>query len=104
VVAPAIDAPIDVALVVDAAVRTTVTITIDGVPAGTEVRVAGTLLGVAPRIDLPRGTAEVQLVFARAGFQARSISVTPDRDQHLTVRLQPVARRPGENDMLEFPR
>jgi eukaryotic-like serine/threonine-protein kinase len=83
--------------------RATVTITLEGAPAGTEVRIAGKLHGVVPRIDVPRGTHQVQLVLARAGYRTLSIPIVPDRDRALPVRLQRLPRPIGENDPLEYP-
>ena len=66
-----------------------VIITVAGTPKGTEVRIAGALVGVAPGpVQLPRGTDPVVLTFALAGHVAESRTLTPDADQQLTVKLQ----------------
>jgi eukaryotic-like serine/threonine-protein kinase len=103
-----IDAP--VAEVIDAAAPTptTVLITIEGAPKGTQVLRNGALLGLTPKVEMPYGTKEVPLVLQASGFDPESLAVTPNEDQSFTVKLTPkkVTRpQPGEKptDTLEDP-
>jgi eukaryotic-like serine/threonine-protein kinase len=70
----------------------TVTITITGAPESTEVRVRGTLYGVVPRIEVPRGGQELLLVLTRDGYLSLALPVTPDRDRTLVAKLKPRAQ------------
>ncbi|HEV7558406.1 MAG TPA: PEGA domain-containing protein, partial [Kofleriaceae bacterium] len=63
--------------------------TIDGVPDGTEVSVAGVTVGVAPGpVQLPRGTDQLVLTFKVDGYLPQSRTITPDRDQRFAVALK----------------
>ncbi|MFN0250571.1 MAG: serine/threonine-protein kinase [Kofleriaceae bacterium] len=91
--------------------REVVTITIAGAPASTEVRARGELFGVVPRIEVPRGTDAVILVLSRDGYRSLSVSIVPDRDREIAVKLRPRSssvdpRESGEptQDILTFPR
>jgi predicted Ser/Thr protein kinase len=95
----------------DASVPDVVTLTIVGAPSSTEVRVRGALVGVVPRIEVPRGTQEVILVFTRDGYRSLSVPVVPDRDQKVSAKLQPRSSGAGNpdngeptQDILTFPR
>ena len=63
-----------------------VEITIDGAPDRTEISIGETRLGHPPRIRIPRDTHEVHLDFA-LGARVDHVAITPDRDQHVTVKL-----------------
>jgi serine/threonine-protein kinase len=64
-------------------------ITVDGVPDGTEVSIAGTPIGVAPGpVQVPHAASVVVLTFKADGFLPTSKTVTPDRDQRLEVQLK----------------
>ena len=79
--------PIDAAVLVVQA-PTTVIITITGVPDGTEVSLAGTVIGVAPGpVQIPRGGNAV-LTFKADGFFPMSKTVVSDREQSLDVHLK----------------
>ncbi|HUJ62568.1 MAG TPA: serine/threonine-protein kinase [Kofleriaceae bacterium] len=68
----------------------TITLAIDGVPAGTEVVLGDRVIGAAPgEVRLARGAAVV-LVLRHAGFAALQQGVTPDRDQTLHLALKRV--------------
>ncbi|MEO8701241.1 MAG: serine/threonine-protein kinase [Kofleriaceae bacterium] len=88
-----------------------VTITLEGAPPNTEVLVHGKLYGVAPQVELPRGTRPMTIVLSRDGYRSRSLPVTPDRDQRIQAKLiarrtaKPVTPDTGEptQNMLDFP-
>ncbi len=66
-----------------------VTITISGVPEGTEVVVLGKVIGTAPGpVQLTRGTDKVVMMLRADGYQADSKTVTPDHDQPLETHLK----------------
>jgi hypothetical protein len=68
------------------------TITITGVPEHTEVYGPQGPLGFAPgKIQLVRGSDEVQLVIRAEGFVDKQIAVAPDADKPLAVELEPKA-------------
>nr|MBA3540747.1 PEGA domain-containing protein [Deltaproteobacteria bacterium] len=87
-----------------------VTITITGVPAGTEVLARGKPIGTAPGpVQLDHSTATIVLMFTADGYQADSRSITPDRDQTLDLLLKskrggrppppkPI-KQPGKDDL-----
>lgn len=114
----AVARPIDASsalIAVDApAEPTVVTITLDGAPPNAEVRIGGQLVGVAPRIQIPRGSHEVMLVLDAEGYQASSFAITPDRDRRQVAKLKPRTARPPirrtgssdepTNDIERFPR
>jgi eukaryotic-like serine/threonine-protein kinase len=80
-----------------------VTIAISGVPAATEVIVAGATIGVAPGpVQLPRGDQPIVLTFKRDGYRLASRTILPEADQALAVRLdrKPAPpRRPNRDDI-----
>ncbi|HET7505620.1 MAG TPA: protein kinase [Kofleriaceae bacterium] len=87
-----------------------VALTIEGVPAGTDVVAHGRRIGAAPgRIELPYGTAPLALTFRAPGYLPVGRSVLPDRDRSLTVTLtrppaRPAARaarRPSRDDIID---
>ncbi|HTJ43930.1 MAG TPA: serine/threonine-protein kinase [Kofleriaceae bacterium] len=67
-----------------------ITIDIKGAPPNTQVNgPGGVILGVVPGpIQLERGDAPVVLTFVTDGYQPRSISVTPNVDAPLSVKLE----------------
>jgi hypothetical protein len=87
-----VDAQAPAAVVIDAApAPATVAITIDKAPAGSEVVLAGQVLGKAPGpFTLARGTAAVTLTVRKQGFATKTIDVVPDGDRTVDVRLDPV--------------
>jgi serine/threonine-protein kinase len=67
----------------------TISLSIDGVPPGTRVVANGQPIGTAPgRIELPRGTAPLELVLDHAGFEPATTTIVPAHDDHLVVTLQ----------------
>jgi eukaryotic-like serine/threonine-protein kinase len=90
---------------------TTVTLAISGVPANTEVIVAGATVGVAPGpVQLPRSEHPVVLTFKVDGYHPASRTIIPASDQALAMRLErkPVpplrpARRPSRDDIIDDP-
>lgn len=85
---------------------TTVIVTVHGVPDGTEVSIAGTVVGVAPGpVQIPRGDRPAVLTFRNAGYIAVSKSITPSEDQELVVKLKQKRRgggkRPSKDDIID---
>jgi len=71
-----------------------VIVTVTGVPDGTEVLAAGTVIGAAPGpVQLPFGTAEVVLTFRADGYLTTSKTVTPDKASTVDVGLK---KKPGK--------
>ncbi|MBS1122248.1 MAG: serine/threonine protein kinase [Deltaproteobacteria bacterium] len=67
----------------------TVIVTVAGVPDGTEVIAGGMTAGAAPGpVQLPRDQVPMVLTFKLDGYLPTSRTVTPDRDQALTVTLK----------------
>jgi serine/threonine-protein kinase len=103
---PVIDAR-EAAIVVDAppepVLAPLVTIAVPGVPDGTQVMLAGAVIGVTPTpIQVKRGTDAVTLVFQADGYHPTSVQVTPDEDREVVVKLtkkkKPVgAQRPEDS-------
>lgn len=83
----------------------TVIITITGVPEGTEVFAGGMTVGAAPGpVQLPRIAEGMVLTFKADGYLPTSVTVTPDRDQSLPVKLKKkgggtTTKRPGRDDI-----
>ena len=66
-----------------------VTVAITDAPDGTQVLLAGAVIGVTPTpIQLKRGRDAVTLVFQADGYLPMSKQVTPDQDQTLAVALK----------------
>ena len=79
--APVVSAPVDAAPAL-------VNVKITGAPDGTQVMLAGSVVGVTPTpIQLRRGSEAVTLVFQADGHQPTSKQVTPDADKDLEVKL-----------------
>jgi hypothetical protein len=75
-----------------------VIVTVTGVPDGTEVLVAGSVVGTAPGpVQLAYGADPVVLMFRADGYLPASRSVTPNVDGALAVELKkkPVKRAGG---------
>ncbi len=73
-----------------------VIVTVDGVPEGTTVEIAGKPVGVAPGpVQVPRDTAAVVLTFSADGYVAASKAITPDQDQQLSLQLKKKPRAPS---------
>jgi eukaryotic-like serine/threonine-protein kinase len=103
------------ALVPDAAVAKPVPpvapaiVTVDGVPEGTEVSIAGTPIGVAPGpVQVPHADSPVVLTFKADGFVSLSKTVTPDRDQRLEIQLKKkphpsgnAGTKPNKDDIID---
>jgi serine/threonine protein kinase len=83
-----------------------VIVTVAGVPDGTEVLAAGKPIGIAPGpVQLPKGDAAIVLVFKADGFIPVSKSVTPDKDQPLSVTLKKKrsgGQKPGKDDIIDI--
>jgi len=87
-----------------------VMVTVSGVPEGTEVLVAGKVVGTAPgEVQLARGDGKVVLTFRAEGYVAQSRTVVPSKDQQLTLALKkkPAAaatrtqpQEPGADDII----
>ncbi len=76
-----------IALAIDASAL--VELRIAGAPDGTQVLLAGTVIGMTPTpLQLHRGSAIVTLVFQADGYVPISKQVSPDRDQALEVHLR----------------
>jgi hypothetical protein len=77
-------------IVVDAAaIPALVTIHVTEAPEGTQVMLAGAVIGVTPTpIQIKRGSDPVTLVFQADGFHPMSKQVVPDEDQELEVKLK----------------
>ena len=80
-----------------------VTVRVTDAPDGTQVMLAGAVIGVTPTpVQIKRGGDPVTLVFQADGFYPLSKQVTPDKDQDLEVKLKkrrvaaPI-KPPGEN-------
>jgi hypothetical protein len=66
-----------------------ITVDVRGVPAGTEVLVAGAVVATAPGpVQLPRGADKVVLMFRAEGYTPQSRTVRPDADQPLKLVLK----------------
>jgi hypothetical protein len=66
----------------------TVAITIDGAPADTAVLLDGKRVGNAPVVRLPRSESVLLLELSNPAYYPTSLSVVPDRDTTLHVRLE----------------
>jgi eukaryotic-like serine/threonine-protein kinase len=85
-----------------------VTVTIEGVPPGTDVLAGARRVGVAPGpIPLPYGTAPWALTFRVSGYLPAGRSIVPDRDRALTLTLvkqtsppPPGGKRPTKDDII----
>jgi serine/threonine-protein kinase len=78
--------------------RTSVIVTVTGVPDGTEVLVAGAVIGAAPGpVQIAYGADPVVLTFRAEGYLPASRSITPAADGELAVALKkkPVRRATG---------
>ena len=75
----------------------TITLTIEGVPPGTEVLLPdGVVLGKAPgTLRLVRGDAPVRLTLRARGFRPATQDVTPRADATISVTLKALAPRAG---------
>jgi len=84
-----------------------VTFEIRGVPAHSEVLVAGKVIGTAPGpVQLEQSTSAIVLVVQAEGYVPLSTIVIPDRDQPLalTLKKKPHATRtatPGREDIID---
>ncbi|MBV8757941.1 MAG: serine/threonine protein kinase [Deltaproteobacteria bacterium] len=85
-----------------------VTLDITGVPTGSEVLVAGKVIGTAPGpVQLPQSASATVVVVQAEGYQPLSTIVVPDRDQplSLTLKKKPAAKtgaqKPGRDDIID---
>jgi serine/threonine protein kinase len=85
-----------------------VTLDITGVPANSEVLVAGKVIGTAPGpVQLPQSSSAVVLVVQAEGYTPLSTIVVPDKDQPLAVTLKKKPRpagtpgKPGKDDIID---
>ena len=111
------DAPqvADAAAAIPDTARAMVTITLKGVPDGTEVRSGGQLVGTTPKLQLPRSDFEVLLVIAPDGYIPSTVALTPATDLEKVVKLKPRGGRPPQrgsagsgsseptDEIIEFP-
>lgn len=68
-----------------------VSLTVESIPPGAAVLVAGTRRGSTPcSIELARASDALTVVVSRSGFKRVAERVVPDADQKLVVHLQPV--------------
>jgi glucose/arabinose dehydrogenase len=88
--------------------RTSVIVTISGVPEGTEVLVAGKPIGVAPGpVQLAIGSDPVVLTFRADGYTPASTTVVPDADKPLDITLKKRPRqtsggtKPTRDDIID---
>jgi serine/threonine-protein kinase len=89
-----------------AAVPDEITLELVGAPEGTSVLRDGKLIGVAPKLPLPYSTKVQYLVLQADNYLPHPITVTPNRDQSVDVRLKPKKRsggRPRDKDDVESP-
>jgi eukaryotic-like serine/threonine-protein kinase len=78
------------------AAPTTAIVSVTGVPDGTEVSIAGAVIGVAPGpVQVAHGASEVVLTFKASGYLPAARTITPDRDQTLALELHKRAAPPG---------
>ncbi|HEX5058763.1 MAG TPA: protein kinase [Kofleriaceae bacterium] len=86
-----------------AATPETVMLELTGAPEGTEVLRDGKLIGVVPKVPLPYSTKVQYLVLQADGFQPLPITVLPDQDRRMAVKLKPKKRaggsRPSHDDV-----
>ncbi len=83
----------------------TVIVNVTGVPDGTEVIAGGMTAGAAPGpVQLPRDATPIVLTFKVDGYLPLSRTVTPDRDQALSVTLKkkPAPRRSSKDDIIDI--
>jgi serine/threonine protein kinase len=89
---------------IDAAAPALVTVRITSAPDGTQVMLAGAVIGVTPTpIQIRRGGEAVTLVFQAEGHHPVSKQLTPDQDRELDVKLKKKPRastttRPGQEN------
>jgi hypothetical protein len=83
-------------------------ITVEGVPDGTEVSIAGTAIGVAPGpVQVPHADSAVVLTFKADGYLSMSKTLTPDRDQRVELQLKKKPRatssgtKPSKDDIID---
>ena len=87
-----------------AASSPTVTITLDGTPPGTEVKIGGKHVGTAPgAISLPRGELEIVLSLTAPGYAPLQLPVTPSADGARKVALRPLKTPPGKGSGSHVP-
>ncbi len=67
------------------------TLTIEGAPAGAEVYGPLGLIGMVPRVQVPRGEEPLMLTLKAEGYQPATIEVTPSEDRAIEVDLKKVA-------------
>jgi hypothetical protein len=94
--APPAPPPIQGPIVVDIPEKPRrVIITFDGAPAGTRVTSAGVEIGIAPDVEIEYGTEERVLYLTADSHMPASIKVTPDKAQHVTVKMRKKTRVGG---------
>lgn len=105
---PVVIAPVDAAPMIvtpDAEPeREMVTFTVSGPPPGTEVFVAGVLMGTAPGpVQMPRDEVGLVLTFKAEGYLPASREITPDRDQTFSITLKRRAptKRKNRDDLID---
>jgi len=84
----------------------TVIIDVSGAPEGTEVAIAGDVVGAAPGpVQLPQGTSPIVLTFRADGYASTSREIVPNADQALAIALkkkkqQPAAKKASTKDQI----
>jgi hypothetical protein len=79
-----------------------------GVPDHAEVQLLGKTLGFTPTVKVPYGTSPIDVVLQLDGFQTVQATLTPDREQAVTVEMKPKKRTTGgarrhDKDAVESP-
>jgi hypothetical protein len=73
----------------------TVQLTLHGAPAGARVSIGGTPVGEAPGpLSVPFAETPVELRVSAAGHAPQTLSITPERDQSVEIKLDKRAARP----------
>ena len=80
-----------------AATPSTVLITIEGAPKGTQVLRNGAPLGLTPKVEMTYGTKEVPLLLQAANHEPEQVIVIPDADKSISVTLTKKSTRPRPN-------
>jgi serine/threonine protein kinase len=97
--APVPPAPVPPAPAITAAATApmprTVQLTLHGAPAGARVSIGGTPVGEAPGpLSVPFAETPVELRVSAAGHAPQTLSITPERDQSVEIKLDKRAARP----------
>lgn len=69
-----------------------ITLWLDILPKNTRVEIDGTLMTLRP-IVVPSGDESFEMTFSAPGYRTRTMSVTPDREKTVKVRLKPLRKK-----------